>query len=265
MFGDLAVDYLKYDWCSAGPHSGDLPVDDLVAPFARMRSALDRVARDIVYHICEYGWGEVWTWAADRAGANAWRTTGDIEDTWTSIDRIGFEQADLEAYAGPGRWNDPDLLVLGALGGAWQQPIRASRLTPDEQRSHFGLWVLLSAPLLLSCNLDAVDEGLLAMIRNQDVLAVHWDRLGRQAGRVATRGSVEIWRKVLADGSSAIGVFNRGDSQEAAGFEWAELGLAGPVSVRDLWQQRDLAERLGWQGTIAAHASTMLLVSPGLR
>ncbi len=261
-FAAWGVDYLKYDWCSAGPHSGDLSVEDLVTPFRRMRAALDQVDRDIVYAICEYGWGDVWTWAADRAGANAWRTTGDIQDSWESVDGIGFGQAGLERYAGPGRWNDPDMLVLGPVGGAWSQPVRGTHLSPDEQRSHLGLWVLLSGPLLLGCDLGSVDPWLAAMIGNPEILAIHQDRLGRQARRVHARGSIEIWRKDLADGSSAIGIFNRGDVQLVAGTDWAELGLGIPARIRDLWEHCNVDVHAGWQAALPPHGSALLLASP---
>lgn len=261
-FADWGIDYLKYDWCSAGSHTGDLSIDELAAPFARMRSALDRVDRDIVYHICDYGWGEVWTWARDRVGANAWRTTGDIEDTWESVDRIGFGQSGLESFAGPGGWNDPDMLVLGRVGGAWSKPVRGTNLTQDEQRTHVGLWVLLSAPLLLGCDLTALDPGEAALIANPEVLAVHQDPLGFQAHRVRVDGSVETWRKDLADGSIAVGAFNRSDAPIVAGLAWSEIGLGAPAVVRDLWTRRDLDAPIGWQAVLPPHASTMLVVWP---
>jgi alpha-galactosidase len=261
-FATWGFDYLKYDWCSAGPHTGNLPVDDLVAPFARMRAALDHADRDLVYHICEYGWGDVWTWAASRAGANAWRTTGDIEDSWESVDRIGFGQAGLERYAGPGRWNDPDMLVVGSVGGAWSKPVRSTPLNPDEQRSHLGLWVLLSGPLLLGCDLGALDPWLAAMVGNAEIVAVHQDRLGRQAHRVHARGPLEIWRKDLADGSSAVGIFNRGEVHLVAGIDWRDIGLGAPAFIRDLWERRDVNLDVGWQASLPPHGSALLLVSP---
>ena len=258
-FASWGIDYLKYDWCSAAPHTGDLPVDELAAPFARMRHALDRVDRDIVYHICDYGWGDIWTWAGGRVGANAWRTTGDIEDTWESVDRIGFGQAGLETYAGPGGWNDPDMLVLGRVGGAWSRPVRHSSLTEDEERTQVGLWVLLAAPLLLGCDLAGLDASEAAMIANPEILAIHQDQRGRQAHRAHVDGSVETWCKDLADGSMAIGVFNRGDTPVASGLAWSDIGLGIPVLVRDLWGQVDLEAGSGWQAMLPPHGSAMLL------
>jgi alpha-galactosidase len=261
-FAGWGFDYLKYDWCSAGPIDDGSPVDVIAAPYARMRAALDRVERDIVYHVCEYGIGEVWAWARDMVGANAWRTTSDIEDTWASVEGIGFGQADLAPFAGPGGWNDPDMLVVGRVGGGWYQPMRETRLTPDEQRSHLGLWAMLAAPMLLGCDLTALDGQTLAMLQNEEVVAVNQDALGHQARQVRASGSFEIWRKDLADGHAAIGVFNRGDGG-AVGVDWREIGLAAPANVRDLWAGRDLDAPTGIGATLPRHGSMLLRVSHG--
>jgi len=260
-FANWGFDYLKYDWCSAGPIDNSTAVEVIAAPYALMRRALDRVDRDIVYHLCEYGFGDAWTWARDRVGANAWRTTGDIEDSWASVERIGFGQADLAPYAGPGGWNDPDMLVLGHVGGGWYQPMRETHLTPDEQRTHLGLWTILAAPLLLGCDLTTLDAETLALLSNEEVLEVHQDLLGRQARRVFVRGFVEAWRKDLADGSSVIGIFARGEAVTAS-VEWQELGLRTPAIVRDLWSRRDLDAPVGWEAALPTHGSALLRVWP---
>jgi alpha-galactosidase len=256
-FASWGFDYLKYDWCSAGPIGDETPIENLVAPFARMRDALDRVDRDIVYHVCQYGFGKVWEWAADRVGANAWRTTGDIDDTWDSVDRIGFAQANLAHYARPGRWNDPDMLVVGSVGGAWDRPIRPTRLTGDEQRTHLGLWAILAAPLLLGCDLSLLDAATLELVADREVLAINQDQLGRQAERIRSDDGLEIWRKPMADGSSAVGVFNRGTSSANASVEWRQLGLA-PTSVRDVWAHRSVDAADGWGAVIPSHGSVLL-------
>jgi alpha-galactosidase len=256
-FGDWGFDYLKYDWCSTGPIDHSTPLDVLAEPYARMRAALDRVPRDIVYHVCQYGYGRVWEWARDRVGANAWRTTGDIDDSWASVERIGFGQAEMASFAGPGGWNDPDMLVLGAVGGAWGRPIRQTGLTPDEQRSHYVLWVLLAAPLLLGCDLTLLDAVTLELVGDRELLDVHQDPLGQAASPVRVDGGVEVWRRPLADGSVALGAFNRGGSPVSVGFEWRSIGLR-PSRVRDLLASEWLDTPGGWQADLPAHGCAVV-------
>jgi alpha-galactosidase len=258
-FATWGFDYLKYDWCSAGPIDDTTALDDLIAPYERMRAALDSVDRDIVYHVCQYGFGSVWEWAGTRSGANAWRTTGDIEDTWGSVERIGFGQAGLAQFAGPGGWNDPDMLVVGSVGGAWNRPIRPTRLTPDEQRTHVGLWMLLAAPLLLGCDVSLLDPSTIELVGNAELLSVHQDPLGRQAERIRTEGPIEVWRKPLADGSSALGVFNRAGSAIEAAIEWGDLGVTA-TTVRDLWAHGFVEAGAGWQAVIPPHGSALLRI-----
>ncbi len=257
-FGAWGFDYLKYDWCSAGPIGDDTPVADLAAPYERMRVALNRVDRDIVYHISQYGFGNVWEWARGRVGANAWRTTGDIVDEWPVVDQIGFGQAAISAYSGPGGWNDADMLVVGNIGGAWNRPIEPSRLTPNEQRTHFGLWVLLSGPLLLGCDVTRLDVDTTAMVSNRELLAIHQDALGESARRRKASGYLEFWCKTLADGSVAVGIFNRGATTAVAGVAWAELEMRPARAVRDVWAQEDVDAGEGWQGTVPSHGSVIL-------
>jgi alpha-galactosidase len=152
------------------------------------------------------------------------------------------------------------MLVLGRVGGGWYQPMRETGLTPDEQRTHLGLWVMLAAPLLLGCDLTTLDAETLAMLRNEEVLTVHQDPLGLQARRVLVRGPVEIWRKDLADGSTVIGVFDRGDAT-TVGFEWQELGLE-PALVRDLWAGSDVDTPVGWEARLPSHGSVLMRVWP---
>ncbi|NJM94176.1 MAG: alpha-galactosidase, partial [Cytophagales bacterium] len=141
------IDYLKYDWCSYKAFAGqDSSIDSLKAPYMLMKNALDKTNRDIVYSLCQYGWGRVWEWG-ESVGGNLWRTTGDIVDTWESMVEIGFGQSNNASYAGPGHWNDPDMLIVGWVG--WGPNLHPTRLTVNEQYTHISLWCLLSAPLLL--------------------------------------------------------------------------------------------------------------------
>jgi alpha-galactosidase len=149
------------------------------------------------------------------------------------------------------------MLVLGAVGGAWGRPIRPTRLTADEQRSHLSLWVMSSAPLLLGCDLRLLDDPTRAMVCNPDLLAVHQDTLGRQAAPISVVGLLEVWSKPLADGSRAVGVFNRGPSPVTASLDWEALGIR-PSAVRDLWTRRSIAALDGWQEVLPGHGSAIL-------
>jgi alpha-galactosidase len=238
QYAAWGFDYLKYDWCSYGQvQEMSLPEQErLMKPYQVMRQALDQENRDIVYSLCQYGMGQVWQWGP-QVGGNCWRTTGDITDRWTSMANIGFRQAGHEKYASPGHWNDPDMLVVGKLG--WGQ-LRPTRLTPDEQYTHISLWCLLAAPLLIGCDLSQLDDFTLALLSNDEVLALDQDALGRQARRVIQDGSLEAWSKAMEDGSIALGLFNRGDEPASLKVPWTALGLSGNHGVRDLWRQQDL-------------------------
>ncbi len=236
-FAEWGFDYLKYDWCGYSSVSGRDTLEDLQRPYILMRKMLDEVDRDIVYSLCQYGWGEVWKWG-EEVGGNCWRTTGDIRDTWESMAR-GFDQADLAPYAKPGHWNDPDMMVLGKVG--WGPNLRDSRLTADEQYTHMSLWCLLSSPLLLGCPIEQLDDFTLGLLTNDEVLEVSQDPLGRQARRIVQDGPIEIWAKQTEDSSIAVGLFNRDDySQRQITLNFADLGIDGRCRVRDLWRQKNI-------------------------
>jgi alpha-galactosidase len=239
QYAAWGIDYLKYDWCSYGRIAKDQSLPELKKPYFVMRSALDSVERDIVYSLCQYGMGKVWEWGA-TVGGNSWRTTGDIEDTWESMAGIGFSQAGHEAHAGPGHWNDPDMLVVGKVG--WGPHLHPTRLTANEQYTHISLWCLLSSPLLIGCDMTQLDKFTLGLLTNDEVLAVSQDGLGKQARRVSQSGELEVWAKEMEDGSYAVGLFNRGRWQHEVAVKWQDLGLTGQHAVRDLWRQKDLGK-----------------------
>jgi hypothetical protein len=236
-FAGWGVDYLKYDWCSYGKIAKDNSLPELKKPYFLMRDALDSVNRDIVYSLCQYGMGKVWEWGAE-VGGNLWRTTGDITDTWKSLKSIGFSQTDNAEYAGPGHWNDPDMLVVGRLG--WGTHLHPSRLTANEQYTHISLWALLSAPLLIGCDLQSLDDFTLNLLTNDEVISVDQDVLGKQATPVFIDGDIQIWVKQLADGTKAVGIFNLGDKVVDYKFVFEKAGLQTKLSIRDLWRQTDL-------------------------
>jgi alpha-galactosidase len=225
-----------------------------------MRAALDKAPRDILFSLCQYGVGNVWEWGA-QVGGNCWRTTGDITDTWSSMSGIGFGQAGHEKFAGPGHWNDPDMLVVGYVG--WSAKVRPTRLTPSEQYTHISLWCLLCSPLLIGCDMTKLDDFTLNLLTNDEVLEVSQDPLGRQAARIAKNGSLEIWAKDLEDGSKAVGLFNRGDDTATITVKWSELGVSGQQSVRDLWRQQDLGKFPDQFHTeVSRHGVVLVKVTP---
>jgi alpha-galactosidase len=241
------IDYLKYDWCSAG---AIYPMADLRAIYQRMGEDLQRCGRPIVFSLCEYGMQAVWTWA-QKVGGNLWRTTGDIQDNWRSMAEIGFNQGRLAPYAGPGHWNDPDMLEVGNGG-----------MTPDEYRTHFSLWSMLAAPLMAGNDLRSMTEETRAILTNRDVIAIDQDALGKEATRAFEKEGIEVWTRPLADGSVAVGVFNRNAEARTAAFSWAEAGIAAsPTTARDLWRHEAVSPVAdGYRGNVAAHGVVMLQV-----
>jgi alpha-galactosidase len=222
-YAKWGVDYLKYDWCSARDvyQSAEYP-----EAFRKMHDALVRTGRPIVYSI--HGRGPVWEWAA-KAGANLWRTTGDIKDNYARMIAIASAQSGLEPYPGPGHWNDPDMLEVGNGG-----------MKDNEYRMHMTMWCLLAAPLLAGNDLTQMTPATLAILANREAIAVDQDSLGVQARRVLQIGPVEVWVKPLHDGSKAVGLFNREQGVIPVKISLKELGLGPHASARDLWEHKDL-------------------------
>jgi alpha-galactosidase len=191
-----------------------------------MGKALKATGRPIVFSLCQYGWDAVWEWAPS-VGGNLWRTTGDIQPNWDRIYDLLEQQAGLKKYAGPGHWNDPDMLEVGN-----------GKLTLAENRSHFSMWAMLAAPLLAGNDLPNMKPEIKAILTNRDVIAIDQDRLGRQGSRVYSDGEVEVWSRNLSDGALAIAVLNAGDSRYSTHsfhLDLAKLGVHGPLQAKDLW------------------------------
>jgi alpha-galactosidase len=268
-YADWGFDYLKYDWCSYGSVAGVAMTnvmsvrsngspwkkdEDAIYPYRLMGNLLREQNRDIVFSLCQYGMADVWKWGGSVNG-NCWRTTGDIVDTWKSMSNIGFKQDKAEPYAKPGNWNDPDMLVVGQVG--WGKP-HPSRLTPDEQYTHISLWCLLSAPLLIGCDMTRLDDFTLNLLGNDEVLALDQDALGKSAMCVLTNGNVRVFEKELEDGGRALGFFNLDPAPVNLDFnQFAAIGFTGRQHVRDLWRQMDLPDVDAAKGvlplTIPAH------------
>ncbi len=260
-YAKWGVDYLKYDWCSYSQIAKDTSLPELQKPYNVMRAALDMIDRDICFSLCQYGNGKVWEWGANTGG-NAWRTTGDITDTWISLSGIGFSESGHEKYAGPGHWNDPDMLVVGRVG--WGPNVHPSRLTPNEQITHITLWSLVSSPLLIGCDMSEMDPFTIDVLSNDEVLAVNQDSLGKTASRRSQDGRIEVWSRPLWDGTVAVGLFNRGLHAAKVTAKWTDLGLQGAQPVRDLWQQKDLgAFKDSFAATVPQHGAVLVKVGRG--
>jgi alpha-galactosidase len=260
QYADWGFDYLKYDWCSYDSIAPNRSLPELQKPYRVMRQALDQVPRDILFSFCQYGMGNVWEWGTELGG-NSWRTTGDITDTWGSMAGIGFGQAGHEKFAGPGHFNDPDMLVVGKVG--WGPALHPTRLTPNEQFTHISLWCLLSAPLLIGCDMTQLDDFTRGLLGNDEVLEVDQDAMGRPAARVVKDGAFEVWAKEMEDGSKAVGLFNRGPEQAKVSVNWSTLGLHGPQIVRDLWRQADLGKFDGeFSAPVARHGVVLVRLRP---
>lgn len=257
-FAAWGVDFLKYDWCSYEHIARDHSLPELQKPYFVMRDALARVDRDIVYALCQYGYGDVWKWGAE-AGGHLWRSSGDLLDQWANLESVGFRQAGREAWTRPGEWNDTDMLVVGTLG--WGPNLRPTRLTQNEQILHLSLWALQAAPLFIGADLSKLDEFTLALLTNSEVLDVDQDPLGQAAGRIWRDARREIWARPLHDGTHAVGLFNRGLAPAAVTVEWSQLGIGANQPVRDLWRRQDLggfADR--FTATVPRHGAVFVKV-----
>ncbi len=226
IYASWGIDYLKYDWCSAGQIYKD---SDMRAVYQKMGDALKASGRPIVFSLCQYGREDVWKWGAEVAG-NAWRTTGDIADNWDSLERIGFAQAAIASYVKPGHWNDPDMLEVGNGG-----------MTTEEYRVHMSLWALLSAPLLAGNDLQKMSKETLALLTNPDVIAVDQDKAAHPAKRIQLGGKTEVWTREMADQSVILALFNREEEPKNMKVSFSELNIAAGSKARDLWTRKEVS------------------------
>jgi alpha-galactosidase len=249
-FAAWGFDYLKYDWCTASSvYPGGAGME---LAYEKMGRALQSTGRPIVFGICQYGVNDVEEWGAN-AGGNLWRTTNDISDSWASMIGNIEGQAAMAQFAGPGHWNDPDMLEIGNGG-----------MTNDEYRTHFSLWALAAAPLLAGNDIRVMSPATAAMLLNTEVIAVDQDPLGVQASPVDI-GELQRWIKPLSDGSVAVGVVNLSSSAAQATVNASDLGLAGTViDARDLWQHQNVQFTGGsYSATVAPHGVLLLKVTAG--
>jgi alpha-galactosidase len=261
------VDFLKYDWC----HSAGL---DAPAAYGRMRDALAAAGRPILFSICEWGLSQPWLWA--RPVGDMWRTTGDIGDAFDQapthptgrregvVSAVPIEmnmgvlqvldrQAELARFAGPGGWNDPDMLEVGEAG-----------MTLDEQRAHFALWAILAAPLIAGNDVRSMTPAVLAILADRELIAIDQDPAGKAGARMRRVGDIDIWARPLADGGEAVALLNRGAAPVSISADPLTLGLAPrPHCVRDVSAHADRgAMGVRVTASVRPHAAVLLRLSP---
>ena len=263
QFAQWGIDYLKYDW-----HTND------ELHTAQMANALRASGRDIVYSLSNSSpFGQAATWAKLT---NCWRTTGDIRDAWTKkqlppkesqwaqgVTEIWQQHLKWAPFNGPGHWADADMLVVGRVG--WGTP-HPSKLTPDEQYSHISLWCLWSAPLLIGCPLDQLDDFTQNLLTNDEVLALNQDPLGKMAKQIVAAGNSKVLAKDLEDGSKAVGLFNVGEEPNTVKVTWQQLGVTGNQTIRDLWRQKDIGTYTDqFEAMVRPHGVILIRIEPAVK
>jgi len=260
LYASWGVDYLKYDLCSfrtnmteaqaAHPDDPELANRMMRQSYVTMRAALDKTGRPIVLSLCQYGWDNVWAWGA-AVGGNLWRTTGDINDHYDRMAEIGFGQAGLAKYAGPGHWNDPDMLEVGN-----------GKMSADEYRTHMSLWALLAAPLIAGNDLSKMTDETKGILMNRAVIAIDQDSLGKEGDRVRADGPQEVWSKPLAGGALAVGLFNRGDWNQPVSVSLKELGVKKAREIVNVWTgEKVVAKDGGLTAVVPKHGVLLLRIT----
>jgi len=242
QWNEWGIDYIKYDW------GEPLDKPDTVNHIKELSDALKRQKRDIIFSLCHLHTLD--DTPEKLPYIQLWRTCSDIRDVWDNsqlqidpwaqgLTDIWDQHRQWQPYTKPGNWADPDMLALGWVGFG-DKELHKSRLTPDEQYTHFSLWCLWSAPLLLGSPVEKLDPFTLSLLTNDEVIEINQDPLGRQAYLAQTEAGGETWIKRMEDGSKAAGLFNRSDKEITVNASWLPLGLYGKQRVRDVWRQKDL-------------------------
>ena len=254
QYAAWGVDYLKYDWCNTTTQNAE-------ASYAIMRQALNATGRPIVFSMCEWGTAKPWLWAGDGIG-NLWRTTGDIAAHWEG--HYKYEQGvmnlvdlnePLWPYAGPGHWNDPDMLEVGN-----------GTLTPEENKTHFSLWAFMAAPLIAGNDVAHMPKPVADILMNKEIIALDQDKLGQQGHRVSKQGDLEVWERQLSGGDRAVLLLNRGAAAADIPFTWDQLGYPAKLqaTVHDVWSGKDMGTVAGsWTAkAVPSHGVTVVEVRP---
>ena len=253
LWASWGMDFLKYDYCHA-------PADQATAirRYSRMNEALRKTGREMIYSICEWGGRSPHLWGPS-AGGHLWRVSGDVVDRWIDIDASFDIAAGLHTYGGPGGWNDLDMLVVGLKG---KGQVAGGGMSFAEYQTHMTMWCMACSPLMIGCDVRALDQETAGLLMNREVLAVNQDVLGRPARRVKQSGNCEAWLKPLSDGSVAVALLNRGASEQGITLRAGEVELPDePKLVRNLWTRQDSAEfTREFTHRVGAHATILLKI-----
>ena len=259
-YAEWGIDFLKYDMCSFGPekekYQAEHPNDPdagknfMIAAYKKMGDALKATGRPIVYSLCQYGVDDVWKWGPS-VGASMWRTTDDITDDYGRMALIGFSQDGLARFAGPGHWNDPDMLEVGN-----------GKMTSEEYRMHMTLWSMLASPLLAGNDLTKMSDVDKSILMNKDVIAIDQDALGKGATRLYPSGDFDVWSRPLTGGRVAVAIFNRAWGERHIPFNPADAGFKTGATIRDVWHGQDLGHKNGkFFSTVPKHGVALLILS----
>ena len=257
QYAAWGVDYVKDDWCNTLPDQSGL------SSYTLMRDALAATGRPIVFSICEWGTNKPWLWAGPVG--NLWRTTDDIKDCWDCEHRphsgngvvqiIDLMAAPgVESYAGPGHWNDPDMLEVGNGG-----------MTTEEDRAHFSMWAMFAAPLLVGTDVANMSADTKSILLNHAVIAVDQDPLGHAATRVKKDGDIEVWSRPLANGNRAVALLNRSSKPISIGVAWTDIGYPASLraTVRDLWSDKETRDQTDhYAAEVPSHGVVMVTIAP---
>jgi len=259
QYAEWGFDLLKYDWCSYSKVAKDKSLAELQKPYIKMSAELGKQDRDIVLNMCQYGMGDVWKWGR-QVGGVSWRTTDDLGvakgSTLPGFYTVGFANAPLDAYAGPGGWNDPDYILIGTVGDANHSDLAAMKtaLKPEEQYSYMSMWSLMASPLFFSGDMTKLDSFTLNVLCNAEVIDIDQDPLGKQGRLVRKNNQEMVLAKPLEDGSVAVGLFNLSEGPLTISIDWKDVGKSGKLTVRDVWRQKDLGSFAdGFKAPVAAH------------
>jgi alpha-galactosidase len=276
QFAAWGFDFLKYDWCSYGgiADGNDTapgyrtwrnasPFDVYTYPYRLMGELLKQQQRDIVFNLCQYGMGNVWEWGVD-VGGHCWRTAGDLGFELDRFFEVALTNAERRSWSRPGAWNDPDYIQIGWIGNAHENGLpKPCPLTANEQYAYISLWALMAAPLFYSGDMTKLDEFTLNVLCNPEVIDIDQDELGQSAAVAQVNENSFVMVKDLADGSKAVGVFNRGEFPAKVAANWPVIGLKGKRMVRDLWRQKDLGiYENAFEVELPRHSCALVRVSP---